>query len=77
MILKLKNINSIAKKGPIFFNDVNIDNIFISKKISPGKKLLKYFIGYINDYIIKPCTIILPKTSAYVKTYYAGEAKWI
>ena len=43
--------------------------------ISPGKKSFKYFIGYINDHKIKPFTVIFPKTSAYVKSYYAGETK--
>ena len=35
----------------------------------------KYFIGYIDDnYKIKPFSVILPKTSLYIKSY-DGETK--
>ena len=37
----------------------------------------KYFIGYLyNDHKVKPLHIILPKTSAYVKSY-DGQTKWM
>ena len=44
--------------------------------ISSGEKNCKYFIGYIDDdyYIIKPLRLMLPKTSAYVKSC-DGETK--
>ena len=42
-----------------------------------GKKNYKYFIGYKDDdYNIKPLHIMLPKTSAYRKSY-DEEAKWM
>ena len=38
--------------------------------ISSSEKNYKYFIGYLyNDYKVKPLHIMLPKTSAYVKSY--------
>ena len=38
--------------------------------VSSGEKNYKYFIGYKNDdHKIKPLHIMLPKTSAYVKSY--------
>ena len=44
--------------------------------VSPGEKC-KCFIGYKDDNDkIKPLCIMLPKTSAYVKTY-DGETKWM
>ena len=44
--------------------------------VSSGEKNYKYFIGYKNDdHKIKPLHIMLPKTSAYVKSY-DGETKW-
>ena len=37
----------------------------------------RYFIGYLyNDNKIKPLHIMLPKTSAYVKSY-DGQTKWM
>ena len=42
-----------------------------------GEKSYKYFIGYLyNDYKFKPLHIMLPKTSAYVKSY-DGQTKWM
>ena len=41
------------------------------------KKNYKYFIGYLyNDNKVKPLHIMLPKTSAYVKSY-DGQTKWM
>ena len=41
------------------------------------KKNYKYFIGYLcNDDKVKPLHIMLPKTSAHVKSY-DGQTKWI
>ena len=38
--------------------------------LSVKKEIYKYFIGYFcNDGKVKPLHIILPKTSAYVKSY--------
>ena len=40
-----------------------------------GEKRYKYFIGYLyNDYKFKPLHIMLPKTSAYLKSY-DGQTK--
>ena len=38
--------------------------------------IYKYFIGYLDENRIKPLTIILLKTNAYVKSY-DGETKWM
>ena len=43
--------------------------------VSTGEKNYKYVIGYIvDDHKIKPLRIMVPKTSAYVKSYH-GETK--
>ena len=45
--------------------------------MSFGKKKYKYFIGCLcNDDKVKPLCIMLPKTSAYVKSY-DGQTKWM
>ena len=75
MILKLKNINVNTIKVLYFLEDVEIDKVLVSKKISSGKKIYKYFIGYLcDDYRIKPLQIILSKRSAYIKSY-DGQSK--
>ena len=62
-------------KSRIFKKDVNIGKVLLFKKISSGEKNCKYFIGYLYNYFrVKPLHIILPKTSAFVKSY-DGETK--
>ena len=60
-----------------FLEDVDIENVLVSNKISSGEKNYKYFIGYFyNDYKVKLLHIMLPKASAYVKSY-DGQTKWM
>ena len=55
--------------------DVNIEKVLVSNKISFGEKNDKSFIGYLhNGNRIKPLNKMLPKTSAYVKSY-DGQTK--
>ena len=80
--MKLKKINF---KTPIrthkthtFWGDVDIQKVLVSNKISFGeKKIYKHFIGYLyNDNKVNPLHIMIPKTSAYVKSY-DGQTKWM
>ena len=56
-----------AAKRPINIWDVNDDNIVISKFVKT-KTNSKYLIGY-SDKAIRPLVLIMPKMSAYVKTF--------
>ena len=63
--------------APIFWGDVNIEKELVSNNISFGDKNYKYFIGYLyNGNKVNPLNIMLPKTSAYVKSY-GGQTKWM
>ena len=43
--------------------------MLVSNKTSFGEKNCKYFIGYrYNDHKVKPLNVMLPKTTAYVKS---------
>ena len=60
-----------------FFEDVDIEKVLVSNKISFGEKHHKYFIDYLyNDDNVKPLHIMFPKTSAYVKCY-DRQTKWM
>ena len=49
----------------------DIEKTLVSNKIAFGEKNYKYFTGYLhNDNEVKPLRLILPKTSAYIKSYY-------
>ena len=59
---KNKNINNIE--------DIDVNNILVSKKESYGnKKLLKYFIGYNDNDIIRPLCIRLPQMTGYGRKF--------
>ena len=56
---------------------IDNDNILTSNKISFVEKNYESFISYIyDDYKIKLFSVILSKTSAYVKRY-DFETKWM
>ena len=64
-------------ENPIFLNDIDIEKVLVSNKIPFGEKNCKYFIGYLyHGNKAKPLHIMLPKASAYVKSY-DGHAKCI
>ena len=63
--MKLKKINFTAIS---FLEDVAIEKVLVSNKISFGVKSYEYFFGYLdNNHKIKPLHIMLPKTTAYLR----------
>ena len=57
-------------KSPMFLEDLDIENVLVSNKISSGKKAINTLLINLHDhYQTKPLHITLPKTSAYVKRY--------
>ena len=55
--------------------NLNIEKVLVSNKISFGEKNYKYFTGYLNHNLkVKPLHIILAKRAAYVKSY-DGQTK--
>ena len=50
-------------------NDVNVNEILISKGLSPGLSLNKYIFGYKHNPKIKPLYIKLPKYVCIGKTF--------
>ena len=67
-IIEIEKIFFYGNKTPIFWGD--IEKVLLSNTISFDEKGYKYFIGYLfDDNKVKPFNIILPETSAYVKSY--------
>ena len=58
-----------SHKKPILIDDVDIDKILVSNKISIGKKDFKYFVGYKDNENVKLLCIILSKMSGYAKSF--------
>ena len=77
MILNLKKISFTAIKVLFFKKDVDIEKVLVSSKTSSGERNYKYFVCYLcNDHKVKPLHIMLPKASAYVKSY-DEQTKWM
>ena len=64
--IEIKKHKLYRYKSPIFLEDVDIDNVLVSNKISPGKKKIhKYSVDYLcGDCKIKSFHIMLPKMRA-------------
>ena len=64
--MKLKKKKFYHYKTPILLEDVDIEKVLASNKISFGEKNYKYFIGYLYDNRkVKPLHIMLPKLEKY------------
>ena len=60
-VAKAENYNA---KKPIKIQNVNVDNIVVSK-ILKTKTKSKYLIGYLDE-VIRPLVLTLPKMSGYI-----------
>ena len=75
--IEIENDKFYRHKSPALLREVDTEKVLVSNKIPFGEKNYKYFIDYLyNDHKFKSLKIMLPKTSAYVKSY-DGQNKWI
>ena len=63
-----------ASKQAIALNLVDTDKIVVSDKFRHSDNGSKYFIGYLDNVIIRPLCIILLQMSGYIK-HFDGGAK--
>ena len=75
--IEIENDKFYRHKSPVLLREVDTEKVLVSNKIPFGEKNYKYIIDYLyNDHKFKSLKIMLPKTSAYVKSY-DGQNKWI
>ena len=71
---KISKSNFHKNKKLFEIEDIDINNILVSKKESYGPKTsLKYFIRYNDDDIIRPLCIKLPQMIGYAKCFDSNE----
>ena len=71
---KINKRNSYKNKKLFNIHDLDVNKILVSKKESYGTKyLLKYFIGYNDDDVIRPLCIKLPQMIGYVKHFGSNK----
>ena len=77
MSKEILTFGSIEIEKNKLLRDVDIEKVLVSKKIYSDEKNYKYFIGCLHiDHKAKPLHIMLPRTSAYVKSY-DWQTKWM
>ena len=67
---KIKKSNFYKTKNVFNINDIDVNNILLSKKEKYGKfNSLKYFIGYNNNDVIKPLYLELSQMTGYINKF--------
>ena len=67
---KIKRSSFYKKKKINNIEDIDVNNILVSKKEPYGtKNSLKYFIGYNDNDIIRPLCIRLPQMAGYARKF--------
>ena len=75
--LKFNNIKINKKefhksKQTIDLDSVDTYKIVVSDRFKHSEEGFKYFIGYLEDEIVKPLCIILPQMNGYIKYFEKG-----
>ena len=71
---KINKSNFYKNKTLFSLNDIDVNEILVSKKESYGtKNSLKYFIGHNDGDVIRPSCIILPQIIGYVKDFDSNK----
>ena len=63
-----------SSKSAILLNYVNTNKIVVSSRWKINDTSSKFFIGYLNEGVIRPLCIILPQMSGFIK-YFEDGAK--
>ena len=59
-----------SSKQAILLDSVNKSKIIVSDKWKINDTTIKFFIGYLNEDVIKPLCIILAQISGFIKYFY-------
>ena len=75
---KIKITDFYKNKNKNIFNidDIDVNKILVSKKVSYGKNnSFKYFIGYNDNDIIRPLFVKLPQMTSYINRFKDKKTK--
>ena len=64
-----------SSKQAILLDSVDLSKIVVSNKWKINNTTYKYFCGYLNNDVIQPLCIILPKMSGYIKYFDDDDGK--
>ena len=63
-----------SSKQAISLDSVDLDEIVVSSKLKINEATYKYLCGYLNNDVIQPLCVILPRMNGYIK-YFDNGAK--
>ena len=73
---KMKKSDFYKNKKMFDINDIDVNNILVSKKEKYGKyNSFKYFIGYNDNNVIKPLYLELPQMTGYINKFNENKNK--
>ena len=73
---KIKKSDFYKNKKIFNINDIDVNNILVSKKEKYGKyNSFKYFIGYNDNNVIKPLYLELPQMTGYINKFNENKNK--
>ena len=61
-----------SSKEAILLDSVDLSKIVVSNKWKINDTTYKYFCGYLNNDVIQPLCVILPRMSGYIKYFDSG-----
>ena len=61
-----------SSKEAILLDSVDLSEIVVSRRCKLNDTTYKYFCGYLNNDVIKPLCVILPKMNGYIKYFDDG-----
>ena len=64
--------NIYSSKEAILLDSVDLSKIVVSSRWKLNDTTYKYFCGYLNNDVIKPLCVILPKMNRYIKYFDNG-----
>ena len=62
-----------SSRQAILLDDVDVSKIIVSNKWEINDITSKFFIGYLNESVIRPLYVILPQMSGFIKYFEDGN----
>ena len=62
-----------SSRQAILLDDVDVSKVIVSNKWEINDTTSKFFIGYLNESVIRPLCVILPQMNGFIKYFEDGN----
>ena len=76
MCLETKKVSKkefYSSRQAILLDDVDVSKVIVSNKWEINDTTSKFFIGYLNESVIRPLCVILPQMNGFIKYFEDGN----